>query len=106
MAPKKKLGTAKKTTKKPNKGGFKLEISFNDTVYKGEALNLRDVLNNFIGSPVFNEIIKTPVLVDITENGETRHTTLPVGRARVLFRQAALRDSTEFLAKLIETRLR
>lgn len=93
MAIKKKLGTAKKTKKVVKKlgsekvnAGYFFEVRVNDEVYRGDAENLTQALQDFTVSSAFPFAVKTRTII--------RYGTETVERQRVLHVPAARRFFT------------
>ena len=110
-SPTKKLGSSKpadnevrkvRTTKvaKQPKLDYHLEVSVNDTVYKGDAMSLQQALEDFVKSTSFPFSIKTRVFLKYGKEGEEmQQRTYPVHMARRIFHRISFRESAlEILA--------
>lgn len=88
---------AKKAEKSPAKAekkakkGYKLEVSFNDTVYKGDADSLDQALADFVKSPAFPETIKTRVVIKFGTKDAESQVVWPVIKARRQFNLMTLK---------------
>lgn len=66
---------------------YKLEISFNDSVYKGEGESMVQLLTDFVNSPDFPFAIKTRVFIKYSKGEVEAHKFLNLPRARFVFQQ-------------------
>ena len=101
----KKLG-AVKAPKKVKGLDYFLEVSFNDVVYKVEAVDFKQALKDFVGSSEFPFAFKTRVLVKYGKGSEERSQFYHVPEARKVFKMVSLKESAlELLASKLEANL-
>jgi len=88
--PKTKEKSVKVTKPRP---AYTLEVSVNDTEYKGKAKDLRSALSNFVKSPDFPFSVKTRVFIKFGVGKDLRQKTYSPSIARKIFNRISFRDT-------------
>jgi len=84
--------------------GYFLEVSVNDSEYKGFADSLESALSDYVSSPEFPTSVKTRVFMKFGKGNDVQERTYPVFVARRLFSRISFRESAlEILANKLQT---
>lgn len=89
------MARTKTTTKevKPKKSAYTLEVSVNDTNYKGEAGSVEEALKDFITSDSFPVGAKTRVVIKVSDGKTERVKVLQTSRAQRILRLMTFKPS-------------
>ena len=97
-----------KTTKPKGakKYPFSLEVTVNDTHYRGEAVSLTEALKDFVASPEFPVGLKTKTIIRYGKGNDMHQQIWAVPKPRKVFNIISLKpDALEIWASKFEAEL-